>query len=464
MDLRDQLDVLRRRWLTALVILVLTVAGVGVGSSLVSRKYTASTQLFFGVQGGATITDLTQGSSYIEQQMASYVRVATSPLVLKPVIAKLNLGMRPADLAEQVMASAPMDTVILEVDVTDRDPARAAQIANAIAAEVVAVAGELVPEQSDSVKPVRATVLAEADVPRSPSSPDLLLNLALALALGLVAGVGVALLRDVLNTRVRTEADVQKLTDAAVLGQIPLEPTSRGGQLDVLRDERGQRAEAVRRLRTNFQFVELARSARTILITSSVAGEGKTTTLLELGHSLAASGLRVVLVDADLRTPGVGPALGLNAPLGLSTVLIGQSNLGDEVLQRVGGSTLDVLPSGPVPPNPTELLGSLAMSNLLAQLAGRYDLVLIDSPPVLPVSDALVLSQVVDGSMMVVGADRLHRRQLREALESLGTLEVTLLGVVLNKVPRRAISSYTSPVFIAPDWRLPPAEGEARSA
>lgn len=457
MDLREQLYVLRKRWLTVLLVLVLSVAAAGVGSSLVTRKFTASTQLFFGVRGGANITDLTQGSSYIQQQMASYVRVATSPLVLKPVIAQLGLTVRPADLAKHVMASAPMDTVILEVDVTDPDAEQAARIANAIAAEVVSVAGQLVPAESDSVQPVRATVLAEAEVPDDSSSPDLLLNLALALAIGLAAGVGVALLRDALNTRVRTEADVASLTSAAVLGQIPLEATPRNDALGVLGDVRGTRAEAVRRLRTNFQFVELARSAKTILVTSSIAGEGKTTTFLELGQSLAASGLRVVLVDADLRNPAVAGALGLGTTAGLSTVLVGQTSLGDDVLHRVDEGSFDVLPAGPVPPNPTELLGSQAMLALLNQLSARYDLVLLDSPPILPVSDALVLSQLVDGSMLVVDADRLSRRQLREALEALETLDVDLLGVVLNKVPRRSLSTYASPPMPLPDWHLPPS-------
>ena len=170
-------------------------------------------------------------------------------------------------------------------------------------------------------------------------------------------------------------------------------------------------------------------------------GEGKTTTAINLAVSFADAGSRVILVDADLRRPCVAEYLGLEGAAGLTTVLIGAAEVAD-VVQPWQGSSLDVLPSGEIPPNPSELLGSVEMSMLLAGLVESHDVVVLDSPPLLAVADATLLSRLASGTVLLAGADRVHKAQVRQSLESLAMVDARLLGVVLNKVSRRRDDGY----------------------
>lgn len=442
MDLQDYFAVLRRRWMTLIIILLATIATAAGLTLAMTTKYTATTRLFFAVEGSESLTDMAQGSSFAEKQMTSYAEVATSPLVLEPVIERLAIDMSPADLAKVVTTSTPPDTIILEISVIDADPARAAGIANAIGNEVSDVAERLFPERADGTKTVEATTLSPALVPAERSSPNVARNLALGAIVGLLLGLGAALLQHRLDTRVRSEQDVRTVTDRPMLGMIGFDNKVPDHPL-ILRDEPlGAAAEAIRRLRTNFQFIDLGDRPRSIVITSSVPGEGKSTTSLNLAVALADAGSRVLLVDADLRRPSVANALGLEGQVGLTTVLIGKATVSD-VVQRLTDTTLDVLPSGRIPPNPSELLGSRAMGRLLAELTETYDVVLLDTPPLLPVTDAAVLANLTGGALMVVGADRVHRPQLREALGSLVTAGAHLHGVLLNRIARQEAAYYT---------------------
>jgi capsular exopolysaccharide synthesis family protein len=194
-------------------------------------------------------------------------------------------------------------------------------------------------------------------------------------------------------------------------------------------------------LRTNLQFIDIGSRSKSIVISSSIPGEGKSTIAINLAVSLADAGARVILVDADLRRPSVAEYLGIEGGVGLTTVLIGRAEVGD-VVQPLGRTSLDLLPAGQIPPNPSELLGSTAMADLLEQLSTSYDMVLLDSPPLLPVTDAVVLSNLAGGALVVVGVDRIHRPQLQQSLESLETAGAHLFGVVMNKIARREAAAY----------------------
>lgn len=450
MNLHDYLEVLRRRWVSVIIVALTTVATAAALTLAMTPQYSAKTRLFFSVESnGGTLTDLVQGSSFAEKQMTSYAEVARSPLVLDPVIDRLDLETTSAGLAAALSATIPPDTVILEIAAVDPDAGRAAAIANAVGEEVAQTARDLSPDRKDGTKAVQATILAPALVPSSPSSPNVVRNLVLGAALGLLLGLGVALLRHVLDTRVRGEQDVREVTDRPLLGAVGFDAKVPDHPV-ILRDEPlGAAAEAIRRLRTNFQFLDLGDRPRSIVITSSVPGEGKSTTSVNLAVALADAGTRVILVDADLRRPSVANSLGLEGSVGLTTVLIGRAEL-DDVIQHWESTSLDILPSGRIPPNPSELLGSSAMERLLDELTARYDVVLLDTPPLLPVTDAAVLSNLTGGSMLVVGADRVHRPQLREAIASLTTAGAHLHGVVLNRIARQEAGYYTYDSGYAP--------------
>jgi capsular exopolysaccharide synthesis family protein len=219
-----------------------------------------------------------------------------------------------------------------------------------------------------------------------------------------------------------------------VLGVIGYEEDAPEHPLIVQESPQALRAEAFRRLRTNLQFLELDASSRTFVMTSALPGEGKTTTCINLAITLADAGQKVVLVDADLRRPSVAAYMGVEGSVGLTTVLIGKVAVQD-ALQPWGNGNLDVLAAGQVPPNPSELLGADSMAELVAQLGAEYDVVVIDTPPLLPVTDGAILARVVGGAIVVVGAGTVHRQQLEGALSALETVGARLLGLVVNRVP-----------------------------
>jgi len=200
-------------------------------------------------------------------------------------------------------------------------------------------------------------------------------------------------------------------------------------------------SEAIRRLRTNLQFIGNESECKTLVVTSSISGEGNSTTSINLAASMADAGARVILIDADLRRPSIANYTGVEGRAGLTSVLIGRAEL-DDVTQPWRDTSLTILPSGPVPPNPSELLGSVAMSELLTKLTASYDVVLLDTPPLLPVTDATILTKMVGGALVVVGADRLHRGQLQESLASLETAGAHVYGMVVNKVAKRDANRY----------------------
>jgi capsular exopolysaccharide synthesis family protein len=439
-ELGEYLDILRRRWLGVLIIVLTALALASAVTLIMPKKYTATTRLFIAVAGDS-VTDLAQGSNFAAKQMSSYAEVATSPRVLTPVIAQLGLATTPEELAESVEATVPVETVILEIAATDRDPARAAQIANAVGRELAKVTSELTPDKLDGTKAVQANPIADAQMPDKPSSPKIFQNLALGLIIGLLLGLGVAVLRHVLDTKIRNEDDVRTLTGSPILGVVTYDQVVSLHPV-ILRDQPlSAPSEAVRRLRTNLQFIDLANRPKSIVISSSIPGEGKSTIAINLAVSLADSGSRVILVDADLRRPSVAEYLGIEGGVGLTTVLIGRAEV-EDVVQPLGKTSLDLLPAGQIPPNPSELLGSVAMADLLEQLSGSYDMVLLDSPPLLPVTDAVVLSNLAGGALVVVGADRIHRPQLQQSLESLETAGAHLFGIVMNKIARREAAAY----------------------
>lgn len=441
MEAHDYARILHRRWRTVLIIGLIVVIAVVGATLLLTPRYTATTRLFFAVQGSQSATDLAQGSTFAAKQMTSYAEVATEPLVLDPVIEELHLNIDAGVLAKSVTATVPTDTVILTVSVTQVDPEQATQIANAIGTNMTRVAASLSPEQQNGQQAVKATVLAHAVVPTSPSSPNLLRNLAIGVALGLVAGMAAAIARQLLDTRVRNSADVLALSDRPLLGSINFSEEVQKHQVMVADAPLGDAAESIRRLRTNLQFVGAGAGPKTLVITSSIPGEGKSTTAINLAVSLADAGSKVLLIDADLRRPSVADYLGIEGRAGLTTVLIGRAEV-DDVIHVWRGTSLHVLASGQVPPNPSELLGSTAMADLLPRVAAKYDVVLFDSPPLLPVTDAAILARLVGGVLLVVGADRVHRRQVADALGALEVAGTEAHGIVINMLARRESGRY----------------------
>lgn len=437
LDLRDYFRVLRKGWWIVVASLLLGVGAATAVTLVQTPTYSATAKVFVSTQSAGTVSDLVQGNAFSVQRVRTYSDLVSTPLVLLPVIRQLDLDMSPELLATRIVASAPLDTSIIAITVNDTDPERAADIANSASQNLAAVVQDVeTPALDEAISPVKLTRAQEATVPLRPASPNIPLYLALGAAAGLIIGILIAILRETLETRIRNENDLKQVTDVAVLGGIGFDPNAKDNPLTVHADPQSRRAESFRTLRTNLSFLEVARAERSFVITSSIQSEGKSTTGANLAIALADAGFRVLLVDADLRRPTVADYMGLEGAIGLTDVLIGRAELWD-VMQPWGMAGLFVLPAGHVPPNPSELLGSTRMSQLIAELNESFDVVLFDSPPLLPVTDAAILAKKVGGTIMVVAAGRTHKNQLRGALAALANVGAPVSGIVLTMLPTK---------------------------
>lgn len=328
-------------------------------TALTPRTYAATTQFFVSTSGDDTTSSLAQGNTFTQARVKSYSRLLESPKVLDPVIKKVGLDTTADRLASQVTSTIPLDTVIIDVSVTSGSPASAQRIAAAVGDVFPQTIQEIERKQGQE-SPVKVTVVKEAAVDTTPVSPKPTRNLALGLVLGLLLGFGVALLRDVLDKSVKSQRDLEAVTDRTILGGIAFDTDASAHPLIVQVDPRSQRAEAFRSLRTNLQFIDVANPPKSIVVTSSLPGEGKSTTTANLALSLAETGLKVVVIEGDLRRPRLLDYLGFEGSVGLTDVLVGRVEV-DDVLQPFGRTGLRLLGAGPIPPNPSELLGSANM-------------------------------------------------------------------------------------------------------
>jgi capsular exopolysaccharide synthesis family protein len=442
LDLRGYLKVLARRWPTVLICLLLGIGVAETATAVSTPVYEARTQLFVATRTGADTSELNQGQTFSQARVQSYAAIVATREVTQPVIRELRLRYTPEELASRITAEAPLNTVLINITVRDTAPARAARIADAVAERFVTVVEELETPRpafayrdefgryTDPVSPVSLGVTQQAGVPMSPVFPNRLLDLAAGLLGGLLLAAGIVALREALDTTIKTSDALGEITSLPVLGSIPYDRSSARQRIAMDAASTSLRAEAFRKLRANLQFAQVDDRPRVIVVTSSVPGEGKTTTAVNLALSLADAGLRTCLVDADLRRPSVAGTFGLVRDAGLTTVLIGQAGA-DDVVQQAGGR-LTVLTSGAVPPNPTELLASERMGEVLRELAGTYDVVIVDSAPLLPVADTIGLAPLADGVLFVVRASKTGRDQIRSAAESLSRTGVRTLGTVFN--------------------------------
>ncbi len=437
MELQDYWRTVRRRWRLVLgsVLVVLAVAAVWTWS--VTPTYASTTRIFVSTSQTDESTAYT-GNLFATQRVASYADLVTSNQLAERVATELG-DTEAMDLREQVTASAVPETVLLEIEATDADPERARDIAQAYAEQLQLLVEELETPRGETTAVVKATLIDDAQVARSPVAPQPLRNLALAGVLGLLLGIGLAVARELLDTSVKGADDIAEITTAPVLGNIFTDENAKRAPSEVLFTATPW-AEAFRVLRTNMQYVDVDHDQKVIVVTSSLPGEGKSTTAVNLAVTLTQAGQKVALVECDLRRPLIADRLELDPAIGTTSVLIGKVSA-DDVMQPYADTTLDVMVCGQVPPNPSELLQSHAMEMLLLELRSRYDVVILDAPPLLPVTDAALLATRADGAVVVVSHGRTTRDQLSTAIERLDSVGATTLGVVVNQAPAKKSAS-----------------------
>ncbi len=415
MQLRDFLTVLRVRWRIVITCALVVVGAAAWVTYTETPVYTSQARFFLSAEDLSTGDDSRGTYVVTTEDLNTYVAVLGSPAVQNPLRRRLDLPQgTPIDVSAAVSGQAS----ILDVTARSSDPQLAADIANAVGPQLADVAGQFSVLLTASNAVVKSTTISPAGPAATPTSPNVPRNLALAGLAGLFLGLGLAFVRHALDTKVRSESDLRSLSTSPLLASLPADRVKDRG-IALERDPHGAYSEAIRRLRTNLMFVDITTGRHSFAVTSAVPSEGKTTTAVNLAVAMATAGGKVLLVDGDLRNPSVARRMGLEGSVGLTTVLLGNAEL-DDVVQRWGDTDLFVLAAGQVPPNPSELLGSQPMQDLFAKMTQDYDFVLVDSPPVVPVIDAVLIDKLTGGTLMVVASNRTKKRDVVSALEVAG--------------------------------------------
>ncbi len=511
LDLRAALQILRGRWVWVVVPVVLATAlqlGLALRAT---PMYTASTDLLLrGKVTDALISGVNDPNAiatnnyYSEQVLATEIRVLGSDALYTKATKKLGFDA-------VVTAIGDPDAGILRIVAQDESPSRAAKIANTYAdaykefrrdqtvADIeaattqlrkqtdvydteidlytnrIATATETTPpavvesyrarrdaaqQAKDNyqsridgltvdaaLKSGSANVLSPAVAPTAPTSPRPLRSAATGLLAGLVAGLGLAFLREILDDRVYGPAQLAQHGYPPVLGVIPRTHNHRFAKL-AKRFKRGKQAgvspvpvhalESYRSLRSSITFLGVDEPLKVIQVTSAKPGEGKSTTITNLAHVMSQSGLRVLVVDADLRSPSLHHTFGLANDIGLSNVLSGDVGITAAAKTLRDEGDITVLTAGPVPPNAAELLGSWRAKDVFGALRPHFDAVLIDGPPILAVTDPIVIGQFVDGVIVVVRSRNSRRREVSSAIDLLRRANRNVAGFVVNAAPKRS--------------------------
>lgn len=443
MELREYLLILRKYWALVVVTTVLGIAA-GLGFSwLATPEYQSKTQLYVSVRSdGGNTGDLVQGANYSRQIVNSYASVVSSSAVLDPVVEELGLDMTGSQLADHINAASPSDSALIEITASSSSAEESAEIAEAVGESFKNVVQTQLEPEVNGASPISLTTTQNALVPRSPVSPKLLVNIALGLLIGLAVGYGAAILRTVLDRRIYTSEDLAQITAKPVLGEIIDDPEADKNRIILSVEPQSPRAESFRSLRTNLQFLNVGSKKRVFVVTSSKPGEGKSTTTLNLAAAISQTGSSVVVVEGDLRLPTFAKYLDIEGGAGLTDVLIGRAELSD-VLQRWGRNPFYVLPAGRTPPNPSELLGSDEMEQTLETLQDQFDYVIVDAPPVLAVTDAVVLGKLSTGLLMVVATGFTTKQELEHSLQVLETAAANVLGLVATRTPPKKEGRYS---------------------
>ncbi|MDJ0337975.1 polysaccharide biosynthesis tyrosine autokinase [Cryobacterium sp. PH31-O1] len=440
----DYLRTITRRWLLIIIVGLLGGAVAWGYAATLPTQYQATNSVFVTSDRGETTSELLQTSTFTQNLVESYAQLATTPTVLGPVISRLGLETSTQALASRVTAVTPLNTVFIEITVTSRSAAQAVDLADAVSESLATAVENLAPKGPDNLPSITVKTVSPAQLPGSPFAPNTQLIVLTGLLLGLVLGVLYALAREVFDTRVSTEKDLDRVSSDPLLGKVGRKKRTDPAGLVMRVMPHSAMAESYRRVRANLEFIDVDSPPRSAVVTSAVTRDGKSTTAINLALAMAERSSRVLLIDADLRRPSIAELCDLEGDVGLTTVLLGDVGPDDAIVRWSDG--LDVLPSGAVPPNPGQLLGSDAMKTLMHRLLQDYDFIVVDSPPLLPASDALGLSHLTDGAIVVARYKSTTRQQLATTLESLEAVNARILGIVLNQVRERRAEVYYGPL------------------
>jgi succinoglycan biosynthesis transport protein ExoP len=481
-SLSGVLEVLRRRWLLIAGVVLVSVAVLLVSHERKAKSYSASASVAFhsGTLSDAALQVTPESSGEPQREANTEVLIAHSPEVARAAGTQLRLSTAPSELLEEVKVEAAPNADVLNFIASTGDARSSASLANAFAEQYIAFraqsqlagissaqtrlqqqiaalpsgsAERTALEQSlqrlGSLRAVAgggASIIGRAAPPTSPTGTSLATTVVIGLLIGLAVAFSLVFLLESLDRRVKSIEEFEREYRLPALAGIP-QSAFRARRAE----QRAELLEPYRILRSALDFAAVARPLGTLMVTSAISGEGKTTVAVDLAHAVALTGRRTVLIELDLRRPTFTEHFDLQAGNGLSTVLTGGGTLGELLVEPLPDvPNLLVLPSGHLPHNPSELLGSARITEIIAELAAGDGMVIIDAPPLNPVADAQVLlnNQAIDAAMIVARIDQTKRDEVRRARAILDRHIVAPVGIVvtgLRDLGRYGYSAYRGP-------------------
>jgi receptor protein-tyrosine kinase len=420
---------------------IVAALAAGVISLLLPPVYEAHVALLVRPAQPLATTDPNVSNLTTDQISRTYAELMKEPPQLVQVSHELGLTTRPEDLAGKITVAPLLNTQILDVAVRDTNPALARDLANhLVAALILEVKGF---QQQETQTPNSRTgddlvVVSPAVLPDRPIFPNVPLNIGIAFAAGLLVAVGTAFLLDYLDQSIKSDDELTERVGLAAIGHVAFVPAGLGkrGELVTL-DASSHASEAYKALRTSLLFSAIDQALKVIVITSAEQGEGKSRTAANLAVALAHAENRTLLIDADFRRPSQHRIFGKVRNVGLSNLLLKEVAQDEAVSSVEAIPNLSLLTSGPTPPNPSELLGSVRMKDLMSRLAKGFTYVIVDTPPINAVTDASILASSASGTILVVEQGRTTSPSLRRAKLTLDRVGAHTIGAVMNKLRAR---------------------------
>ncbi|RZU34092.1 Wzz/FepE/Etk N-terminal domain-containing protein [Blastococcus saxobsidens] len=430
MILHDYVRLLAHRWWLVVSFIALGASAAVILTLTATPVYYTQATLYVGLPGSASAGELQQGSVFTVQRVTTYAGLATTETVLDRAVTQLRDGTNIRDLRQAISAVAREQSALIDITATGRDPVVVADQANAVAGALSTQAPLL--DSPGGTTPIQLTIVQTAEVPENALTPRPGNNIVIGSLVGLLLGVGFLVVADALNTRVRTPRDLPRSPVIATITSVPTSPTRfrRGPTSDL-------RLESFRSLRANLQFGGRGTGVVAVVGVSAAADAAKVAR--QLGRAFTEVGVRVVVVDTDLRQESQRPEKasrpGAKQPLGVVDVLGSAAPL-DAVIQSGDHGTDDLLwiPAGTTRPSSAQLLSTPATAQLFADLRARFDLVIVISPPLVERSESVVVAALADSTLVVVEAGRTRRADVSLALERLAGVRVTSVNVAIDRV------------------------------
>jgi len=445
MELTRYIQVLRQRLWIIIVCPIVAALAAGIVSFLLPPVYEAQVSLLVRPAQPLGSTDPNVAALNADQISRTYASLMTQRPLLQSVSSEVGLSIRPEDLAKKITVTPEPSTTILDVAVRDTNPALARDLANRLAADLKAEVKGF--QQQETSLPNSRTgdnlfVVSPAVLPDRPVSPNKTLNVAIAFAAGLLLAICLVFLLDYLDQSIKNDEELTERLGLISMGHLTFVPSGKGkrGELVAL-DEQSHASEAFKALRTSLLFSTIDQELKEVVVTSAGPGEGKSRTAANLAIVLAEAGHKTLLVDADFRRPSQHRIFGRIRNVGLSNLIVQDATENEAITAVESVPNLWLLTSGPTPPNPSELLGSGRMRELMAKLRGYFTYLVVDTPPVNAVTDASILAAAASGTVLVVEQGRTTFPALKHAKEMLDRVGAHTLGAVINKV-RASSGSY----------------------